>query len=207
MAQMQWTLANPFTITGRGLHTGVNVTMSFLPAPENHGFKFKRTDLPGQPIIEADADYVTDTSRGTLLEQNGARVGTIEHALAALIGMGLDNVLIEINNEEAPIIDGSARVFVEGIEKAGKVEQRAERRYLEVREKVVYRDEKTGSELIALPDDDYSLNVLISFNSRVLNNQFATLGSISDFRNRNRKLPYLCLSTRTRIPSEVQQPD
>lgn len=182
MVIMQQTLAQPFSIHGRGLHTGVDVTMTFLPAPENHGFKFRRTDLAGQPVIEADADYVVDTSRGTLLEKEGARVGTIEHSLAALVGMGLDNVMIEINNEEAPIIDGSARVFVEGIEKAGIVTQNVERRYLEIKEKIVYHDEKTGSELIALPDDDYALNVNISFNSRVLNNQFASLGSISRFR-------------------------
>jgi len=179
---MQRTLARPFSIHGRGLHTGVDVTMTFLPAPENHGFKFRRTDLPGQPIIEADADLVVDTSRGTLLEKNGARIGTIEHSLAALVGMGLDNVLIDVNNEEAPIIDGSARVFVEGIEQAGIVSQKEERRYLEIKEKIVFRDEKTGSELIALPDEDYALNVNIAFNSRVLNNQFAVLNSIAGFR-------------------------
>ncbi len=182
MAQKQRTLARPFSIGGKGLHTGVDVTMTFIPAPENHGFQFKRIDLPGQPVIEADADLVVDTSRGTLLEKNGVRIGTIEHALAALTGMGLDNILIEVNNEEAPIIDGSSRVFVEAIENAGIVEQAADRQYLEITKKIVYRDEKTGSELIALPDEDYSLNVLISFNSRVLNNQFATLESISDFK-------------------------
>lgn len=181
MAQKQRTLASSFTIEGKGLHTGVDVKMTFLPAPVNHGFKFKRVDLAGQPVIDADADLVVDTSRGTLLENKGARIGTIEHALAALVGMGLDNVMVEVNNEEAPIIDGSSRVFVEAIEKAGIVEQDAERQYLEITQKIVFRDEKTGSELIALPDDDYSLNVLISFNSRVLNNQFATLQSISDF--------------------------
>jgi len=181
MAQKQRTLASSFTIEGKGLHTGVDVKMTFLPAPVNHGFKFKRVDLAGQPVIDADADLVVDTSRGTLLENKGARIGTIEHALAALVGMGLDNVMVEVNNEEAPIIDGSSRVFVEAIEKAGIVEQDAERQYLEITQKIVFRDEKTGSELIALPDDDYSLNVLISFNSRVLNNQFATLPSISDF--------------------------
>jgi UDP-3-O-[3-hydroxymyristoyl] N-acetylglucosamine deacetylase / 3-hydroxyacyl-[acyl-carrier-protein] dehydratase len=182
MAQLQRTLAQPFSISGKGLHTGVLVTMKFLPAPVNHGFCFKRVDLPGNPLIEADADLVTDTSRGTLLEKNGVRVGTIEHALAALVGMGLDNILIEINNEEAPIMDGSSRFFAEEIEAAGIVEQDAERQYLEIKNKIIYRDEHTGSELIALPDDDYSLNVMISFNSRVLNNQFATLNSIENFR-------------------------
>lgn len=182
MVQKQQTLVRSFTIKGRGLHTGVDVTMTFLPAPENHGFKFKRIDLEDQPVIDADADLVVDTSRGTLLQKDGARIGTIEHTLAAMVGMGLDNVLVEVDNEEAPIIDGSSRVFVEGIEQAGIVEQEAPRKYLEITRKIVCRDEKTGSEIIALPDDDYSLNVLISFNSRVLNNQFATLGSIRDFK-------------------------
>ncbi|HKJ78019.1 MAG TPA: bifunctional UDP-3-O-[3-hydroxymyristoyl] N-acetylglucosamine deacetylase/3-hydroxyacyl-ACP dehydratase [Prolixibacteraceae bacterium] len=183
MEVKQKTLAKSFKIEGRGLHTGVNVTMNFLPAPENHGFKFKRVDLPGQPIIDADVDLVIDTSRGTLLEKDGARIGTIEHALAALIGMDLDNVLIEVNNEEAPIIDGSSRYFVEGIEKAGIIEQQAERDYFEIKEKIEINDEKSGSKIIALPDDDYRLNVMISFKSNVLNNQFATLETIKDFKN------------------------
>jgi UDP-3-O-[3-hydroxymyristoyl] N-acetylglucosamine deacetylase / 3-hydroxyacyl-[acyl-carrier-protein] dehydratase len=182
MVQKQKTLAKPFTVNGKGLHTGVNVTMTFLPAPENHGFRFKRIDLPHQPVVEADASNVADTSRSTLLEKNGARIGTVEHTLAALTGMDLDNVLIEIDNEEAPIFDGSARICVEEIEKAGITEQNAERQYFEIKERIIFRDERTGSELIALPDDDYSLNVLISFNSTVLNNQFATLNSLTDFK-------------------------
>ena len=182
MTVKQKTLANSFKIKGRGLHTGVDVTMNFLPAPENHGFKFKRVDLKNQPIIDANADLVIDTSRGTLLEKDGARIGTIEHTLAALVGMDLDNVLIEVNNEEAPIIDGSSIYFVNAIDKAGIIEQEAERDYLVIEEKVQYKDEKTGSEIIALPDDDYRLNVLISFKSNVLNNQYATLTSISDFK-------------------------
>ncbi len=182
MAVKQATLAGSFTISGKGLHTGVLVNMSFHPAPENHGFRFKRTDLEGTPIIEADADLVVDTSRGTLLEKNGARVGTIEHALAALVGMGLDNVLIEIDNEEAPILNGSASAYVEAIERTGIVEQNADREYFEVKDKIVYKNPETGSELVLLPDSEFSVNVLISFNSRVLNNQFATLNSIADFK-------------------------
>jgi len=178
----QKTLAKPFKIEGFGLHTGVNVTMNFLPAPENHGFKFKRIDLENQPVIDADIDLVVDTSRGTLLEKDGARIGTIEHTLAALIGMDLDNVLIEVNNEEAPIIDGSSRCFVEAIEKAGIVEQKAEREYFEIKKKIEIFDEKSDTTITALPDDDYRLNVLISFPSKVLNNQFATLDSISNFK-------------------------
>lgn len=156
--------------------------MNFLPAPENHGFKFKRVDLKDQPIIDADVDLVVDTSRGTLLEKDGARIGTIEHALAALVGMDLDNVLIEVNNEEAPIMDGSSRYFVEAIEKTGLVEQDAEREYFEIREKIEIYDEKSDSHIVALPDDDYRLNLTISFKSRVLNNQYATLESISNFK-------------------------
>ncbi|WP_340113511.1 bifunctional UDP-3-O-[3-hydroxymyristoyl] N-acetylglucosamine deacetylase/3-hydroxyacyl-ACP dehydratase [Maribellus mangrovi] len=182
MLEKQKTLASPFKIEGKGLHTGVLTTMTFLPALENHGFKFKRVDLEGEPIIDADVDLVIDTSRGTLLEKDGARIGTIEHALAALVGMDLDNVLIEVNNEEAPIIDGSSKYFVEGIEKAGVVEQDAEREYFEITEKVEMFDEKSGSHIIALPDDKYSLNVMISFPSAVLNNQYATLESIHDFK-------------------------
>ncbi len=182
MVVKQKTLKNPFKIEGKGLHTGVNVTMNFLPAPINHGFKFKRVDLEEQTIIDANVDLVIDTSRGTLLEKDGARIGTIEHALAALIGMDLDNVLIEVNNEEAPIIDGSSKYFVEAIEKAGVIEQDAERDYFEITEKIEFTDEKSGSHIIALPDDNFSLNVMISFPSAVLNNQYATLESISDFK-------------------------
>ncbi len=179
----QKTLAKAFTIEGKGLHTGVNVTMVFKPAPVNHGFKFKRVDLKNQPVIDADVELVIDTSRGTLLEKDGARIGTIEHALAALTGMDLDNVLIEVNNEEAPIMDGSSKVFVEAIEKTGVVKQNAEREYFEIQEKIEVYDEHSGSHIIALPDDDYRLNVMISFQSRVLNNQFATLDSIREFRD------------------------
>ena len=183
MIVRQKTLANSFIIEGRGLHTGVDVTMSFLPAPENHGFKFKRVDLENEPIIEANVDFVIDTSRGTLLAKDGARIGTIEHALAALIGMDLDNVLIEVNNEEAPILDGSSKYFVEAIEKAGIIEQEAEREYFEIKEKIQITDEKSGAEIIALPDNDYRLNITISFKSNVLNNQYATLESISKFKD------------------------
>lgn len=183
MTEKQKTLASSFKIQGKGLHTGVFTTMNFLPAPENHGIKFKRVDLENQPVIDADVDYVIDTSRGTLLEKDGARIGTIEHTLAALIGMDLDNVLIEVDNEEAPIIDGSSYYFAEAIAKAGIVEQEAEREYLVIKNKIRYYDEKTGSELVALPDDDYRLNVQISFQSNVLNNQFAALETIRDFRS------------------------
>ncbi len=182
MTVKQKTLAKSFKIEGVGLHTGANVVMNFLPAPENYGIKFKRVDLEEQTIIEADVDLVIDTSRGTLLEKNGARIGTIEHTMAALMGMDVDNALIEVNNEEAAIMDGSSRYFVEAIEKAGVVEQNAEREYFEIKEKIEIFDEKSGAQITALPDDDYRLNVMISFPTQVLNNQFATLNSISDFK-------------------------
>jgi UDP-3-O-[3-hydroxymyristoyl] N-acetylglucosamine deacetylase/3-hydroxyacyl-[acyl-carrier-protein] dehydratase len=179
----QKTLAKEFSISGKGLHTNCLVKMTFKPAPVNHGFKFQRIDLEGKPIIPASAEYVTDTSRGTLIESKGAKICTIEHSLAALTGMDLDNVLIEIDNEEVPILDGSSRFFVQAIEEAGIIEQDAEREYFVITEKIVYRNEKTGSEIIALPDSEYNLNILISFNSVVLNNQFATLNSLKDFKS------------------------
>lgn len=182
MTVKQKTLAQEFSISGKGLHTNCMVKVTFKPAPINHGFKFQRVDLEGKPIIPASAEYVIDTSRGTVLGLNGAKISTLEHSLAALTGMDLDNVLIEIDNEEVPILDGSSRFFVQAIEEAGVVEQDAEREYFTVTEKIVYRNEKTGSEIVVLPDNDYSLNVLISFNSSVLNNQFASLGSLKDFK-------------------------
>ncbi|MBL7967751.1 MAG: bifunctional UDP-3-O-[3-hydroxymyristoyl] N-acetylglucosamine deacetylase/3-hydroxyacyl-ACP dehydratase [Prolixibacteraceae bacterium] len=182
MTVKQKTLAQEFSISGKGLHTNCLVKMTFKPAPVNHGFKFQRVDLENQPIINASAENVIDTSRGTVIESQDARLSTIEHSLAALTGMDVDNALIEIDNEEVPILDGSSRYFVEAIEKAGVVEQDAEREYFVITEKIVYKNEKTGSEIIALPDNDYNLNVLISFDSSVLNNQFATLDSISNFK-------------------------
>jgi UDP-3-O-[3-hydroxymyristoyl] N-acetylglucosamine deacetylase/3-hydroxyacyl-[acyl-carrier-protein] dehydratase len=183
MTVKQKTLAKEFSISGKGLHTNCLVNMTFKPAPVNYGFKFQRIDLEGKPVIQATANYVVDTSRGTAIENNGARVCTVEHSLAALAGMDLDNVLIEIDNEEVPILDGSARFFVEAIAEAGIAEQEADREYFVITEKIVYKNEKTGSEIVALPDNEYNLNILISFNSSVLNNQFATLDSMSDFKN------------------------
>ncbi|MFA5329239.1 MAG: bifunctional UDP-3-O-[3-hydroxymyristoyl] N-acetylglucosamine deacetylase/3-hydroxyacyl-ACP dehydratase [Prolixibacteraceae bacterium] len=182
MTAKQKTLAKEFSISGKGLHTNCLVTMTFKPAPVNHGFKYQRIDLEGKPVIPASAEYVLDTSRGTVIGIKDARVSTLEHSLAALTGMDLDNVLVEIDNEEVPILDGSARNFVQAIEEAGIVEQDAEREYFVITEKLVYKNEKTGSEIIALPDSEYNLNILISFNSTVLNNQFASLDSLSNFK-------------------------
>ncbi|WP_461630921.1 bifunctional UDP-3-O-[3-hydroxymyristoyl] N-acetylglucosamine deacetylase/3-hydroxyacyl-ACP dehydratase [Labilibaculum euxinus] len=181
MADKQRTLAKEFTLTGKGLHTGLEVSIKFLPASENHGYQFKRVDLEGQPVIEASAEYVGDTSRGTVLEKGECKVQTIEHALSALYGLGIDNCLIEMNSTEPPILDGSAKFYVEGIEKVGIVEQDAIREYYVPKEKITYRDEARGSEITILPDDEYSVDTMISFDSRVLRNQYARLSSLKDY--------------------------
>lgn len=178
----QKTLAKAISLSGKGLHTGFEVTLTLNPAPENHGFIFKRTDLPGQPTIKALAENVTDTSRGTTLEQNNAKVSTIEHCLAACVGMELDNVLIEIDAPEAPILDGSSIEYVNAIEKAGVVEQNAEKVYFTPTEKVEYYDEEKGIHIIAYPDEQLSMNVLIDYNSKVLGNQYATLDDHKKFK-------------------------
>ncbi|TKG92405.1 bifunctional UDP-3-O-[3-hydroxymyristoyl] N-acetylglucosamine deacetylase/3-hydroxyacyl-ACP dehydratase [Puteibacter caeruleilacunae] len=183
MISKQKTLAAPVTLSGKGLHTGCTVNMTLTPAPENHGIKFKRVDLEDQPIIDASAAFVKDTSRGTVIDVDGVKISTIEHALAAITGMDLDNILIEIDGPELPILDGSAKYIVEAIEKSGTQEQDAERDYFEITEKIVYKDEEKGIEIVALPDDEYSINTLISFNSSVLNNQFASINSLSEFKD------------------------
>ncbi|MDR1861097.1 MAG: bifunctional UDP-3-O-[3-hydroxymyristoyl] N-acetylglucosamine deacetylase/3-hydroxyacyl-ACP dehydratase [Bacteroidales bacterium] len=182
MLTRQTTLAAEFSLHGKGLHTNCKVTATFKPAPVNHGVKFRRTDLADAPIIDADVTLVVDTSRGTVLGRDQARISTIEHALAALSGMNVDNALIDIDGPEMPILDGSARFFTEAIEKAGVEEQDAERQYLVIKEKIVYKDPKSGSELIALPDDDFALNVMIAFDSVKLGNQFATLDNLAAFK-------------------------
>ncbi|MCL3782328.1 bifunctional UDP-3-O-[3-hydroxymyristoyl] N-acetylglucosamine deacetylase/3-hydroxyacyl-ACP dehydratase [Prolixibacteraceae bacterium JC049] len=182
MSTKQNTLAQSITLSGIGLHTGCNVNMTMHPAPENFGIKFKRIDLEDQPVIAALATNVVDTSRGTVLAKGEAKVSTIEHTLAAITGLDLDNVLIEVDGPEAPILDGSSRYIVEAIEKAGVQEQDAEREYFVVKEKMTFRDEKTGSEMILVPDNDFAVNAMIAFDSPVLYNQFATLNSISDFK-------------------------
>ena len=181
MSEKQRTLAKEVTLSGRGLHTGVNVNITFKPAPANHGYKFCRTDLPGKPIIDAIAENVTDTSRGTTLVQNDASVSTIEHALAALHGLRVDNALIELDGPEAPIMGGAAWKFTEAINSVGLVEQKEDRNYFVVKQKIVYSDEEHGVDLIVYPDDHLSINVLIDYNSKVLGNQYAILDSIDDF--------------------------
>ena len=182
MITKQKTILNEVTLTGIGLHTGISVNMTLKPAIENSGIVFKRIDIEGKPEVEADVKNVVDTSRGTVIEKNGARVGTIEHTLAAIRALGIDNLIIEIDGPEAPILDGSSKLIYDGIGEDNIKEQDEEKEYFEIREKVVFKDEESGAELIALPDNDFSVDVMISFNSPVLDNQFARLDSMSNFK-------------------------
>lgn len=181
MADYQQTIGKPVTLKGKGLHTGVEVEISFLPAEVNHGYIFKRTDLENKPLVHAWAENVVDTSRGTTLEEKGVKIATVEHVLAALNGMGIDNVLIEINGPETPIIDGSSAPFVEAIRKAGIEEQSALRDYFQVTEKISFTDADKGIEVVIYPDNDLSVDVKIDYNSKVLGNQYASLNGIHDF--------------------------
>jgi UDP-3-O-[3-hydroxymyristoyl] N-acetylglucosamine deacetylase/3-hydroxyacyl-[acyl-carrier-protein] dehydratase len=181
MSEKQRTLAKEVSMTGKGLHTGLDVIITFKPAPANHGYRFCRTDLPDKPVIDALAEHVTDTSRGTTLVQDNASVATIEHVLASLHGMCVDNALVEINGPEAPIMGGAAWKFTEAIKSAGFVEQNEERNYFTVKQKITFSDEEHGVDLIVYPDDHFSINVLIDYNSKILGNQYAILDSITDF--------------------------
>ncbi|MRX39951.1 bifunctional UDP-3-O-[3-hydroxymyristoyl] N-acetylglucosamine deacetylase/3-hydroxyacyl-ACP dehydratase [Flavobacterium sp. LC2016-23] len=178
----QKTIKNEISLTGVGLHTGKEVTMTFKPAPINNGFTFVRVDLQGQPVIEADANYVVNTQRGTNLEKLGVKIQTPEHVLAALVGCDLDNVVIELNASELPIMDGSSKYFVEAIEKAGIEEQDAKRNVYVVKEVISFTDEATGSEILVMPSDDYQVTAMVDFGTKVLGTQNATMKSIADFK-------------------------
>ncbi len=178
----QKTIAKEVILTGVGLHTGENVTMKFVPAAEDHGYVFKRIDLEGEPQIEADVNYVNNTQRGTNLEKRGVKIQTSEHVLAALVGMDLDNVLIELNSPEPPILDGSSKFFVQALEEAGIVEQDAEREEYVVREVISYKDESTGSEITVIPSEEYQITTMVDFGTKVLGTQNATLDHISNFK-------------------------
>ncbi len=177
----QKTLNGEFTLIGKGLHTGLDITARFMPAPENHGYKFKRVDLEGQPVIDALAENVIATTRGTVIAKGEARVSTIEHAMAALYAAGIDNVIIEVNAPEMPILDGSARFYCDEIERVGILEQNADKDFYYIKSKIEVRDDTTGSSIIVLPDDEFSVDVKIDFDSVVLNNQFASLERMNDF--------------------------
>lgn len=178
----QLTLNGEFSVKGKGLHTGLEIEATFLPAPENHGYKIQRLDLEGEPMIDALAENVTDTDRGTVLARGDVRVSTVEHALAALYAAGVDNCLIKVNGPEIPILDGSARQFSEAIEKVGLVEQNADKNFYVVKRRIEVRDPQTGAHLTVLPDEDLSVDVMISYESPVLSNQFARLESMSEFQ-------------------------
>ncbi|WP_418603898.1 bifunctional UDP-3-O-[3-hydroxymyristoyl] N-acetylglucosamine deacetylase/3-hydroxyacyl-ACP dehydratase [Hwangdonia sp.] len=178
----QKTLKNEVSLTGVGLHTGKNVTLTFKPASANTGLAFKRIDLEGAPIIEADANYVTNTQRGTCLEKNGVIIQTSEHVLAALVGLDIDNAIIELNESEPPIMDGSSKFFVEAIEEAGIVELDAFREEYVVTDVISYTDEESGSEILVMPSKEYQITTMVDFGTKVLGTQNATLNTISDFK-------------------------
>jgi len=177
----QNTIKHSFTAVGKGLHSGLEIKLNFLPAPENHGIKIKRVDLPDQPEMDALAEYVSETTRGTVLKKGEMQVSTVEHALSALYALGVDNCMLEVDAPEFPILDGSAKYYVEQIQEIGIEEQQAEKDYYIVRKKIEYTIPETGAKITILPDDTFSVDVHIGFDSCVLNNQFASLSSLDDF--------------------------
>ncbi len=181
MQDNQHTLKNKYTFCGKGLHTGKSVTMTLEPAPVDFGIKFKRIDLGEDAIIDACVDYVTTTSRGTTLEKGEVKISTLEHLMATINGMQIDNALITIDSQEVPILDGSALPYVEAISKDGLQEQDAPRRYYVPTEKFYYKDEQTGSEITIIPDDEFSIDLMVDYNSKVLGNQYARLTPQTDF--------------------------
>ncbi len=179
----QHTIKEPISISGAGIHTGQSVTINILPAAPNAGIVFQRVDLPGKPTVKADVDYVVETNRSTTLEHNGARVSTIEHLMAAMVGMQVDNALIEINGEEVPILDGSSQPFVEAFERVGVMQQNAEKIYYTIEHNITFVDEDKKVEMVALPYSEYRINTLIDFNSPVLGTQHAAIKNISEFKD------------------------
>ena len=179
----QQTLKSPVSLHGVGLHTGSHVTITMKPANPGYGIRFQRIDLPEQPVVKADADLVVDTSRGTTLEYNGARVSTVEHVLSALVGLQIDNVLIELDGPEIPILDGSAREFIEAIESAGIQEQEATRIVYSIDTNIHFYDPVKNVDMLLIPSNDYAITTLIDFNSPVLGTQHATLKNLGEFKN------------------------
>ncbi|SDE74402.1 bifunctional UDP-3-O-[3-hydroxymyristoyl] N-acetylglucosamine deacetylase/3-hydroxyacyl-ACP dehydratase [Riemerella columbipharyngis] len=183
MSEKQKTLKKEVALSGIGLHTGKEVTLTIKPAKENTGFVFVRTDLEGQPQVEADVNYVTTTERGTTLEKLGVKIHTCEHLLAALVGMDIDNAILEMNSAEPPIMDGSSKFFVEAIEKAGIEEQSKDREYLIIKEVMSYTDPNTGSEMTIIPSDHYEITTMVDFGTKVLGTQNATMKNVSEFKD------------------------
>jgi UDP-3-O-[3-hydroxymyristoyl] N-acetylglucosamine deacetylase / 3-hydroxyacyl-[acyl-carrier-protein] dehydratase len=183
MVEKQRTVEKSVSLKGKGLHSGVEVEVTITPAPVNHGYQFKRTDIEGAPIIRAIAENVKITERSTTIVDKNASITTVEHLLAALYGLGVDNALIVINGPEVPIIDGSAKPFADAILSAGIIEQEAERIYYQIREKIEYREEEKGIEILAYPDDDFTIDVHIDFNSKTLGHQYASMKNINQFQS------------------------
>ena len=179
----QKTLKGSFSLFGKGLHTGLSITVTFNPAPENTGYKIQRIDLEGQPVIDAIAEKVVDTQRGTVIAEGDIRISTIEHGMAALYALGIDNCLIQVNGPEFPILDGSAAMYVEKIRQVGIEEQNAPKDYYIIRKKIEVKDEKSGSCITILPDDEFSLTAMCSFESKFINSQFATLDKMENFES------------------------
>ncbi len=177
----QLTLKDSFVIKGKGLHTGLEIEAEFCPAPENHGYKIQRVDLPDQPVIDAVAENVVGSNRGTVVKQGDVQVSTIEHAMAALYASSIDNCLIKVNAPEIPILDGSARIYCENIERVGIVEQEADKEFYVVKHKIEVTDPETGSKIMVLPDDEFSVEVKINFDSPVLHNQYASMEHVDEF--------------------------
>ncbi len=181
MNDKQHTLNDSFSLSGKGLHTGLNLTVTFNPASENHGYKIQRIDLPGQPMLDAVAENVVETTRGTVLGKKDVRVSTIEHGLSALYALGVDNVLIQVDGPEFPILDGSAEMYVKEIRRVGMKEQDAPKDYYIITHKIEIKDETSGSCITLLPDEDFSITTMIDFQSRFISSQFATLDNMEDY--------------------------
>lgn len=177
----QKTLKGSFSLCGKGLHTGLSLTVTFNPAPENHGYKIQRIDLDAMPIIDGVAENVVDTQRGTVLGKGDVKISTVEHALSALYALGVDNCLIQVNGPEFPILDGSAIKYVEKIKEVGMEEQNAPKDWYVIRKKIEVKDEATDSCITILPDEDMSLTTMCSFDSKFINSQFATLDDVSKY--------------------------
>lgn len=177
----QQTLKDSFKLSGKGLHTGLDIEAVFLPAPDNHGYKIQRVDLEGMPTIDALADNVVETTRGTVLASGDVRVGTVEHALAALYAAGIDNCLIQVNAPEMPILDGSSLPYSEKIAEVGIADQKHDKDFYVVKQRIEVRDDSTGASIQLLPDDEFSIDAMVNFDSPVLNNQYATLDNLSEF--------------------------
>ena len=182
MMEKQKTISKPVSVSGTGLHTGQNVTLTYKPAPVNFGYKFKRVDIENAPLVPADADLVCDTSRGTSLEYKGVKIGTVEHVLAAVFGLGLDNILIEMDSSESPIMDGSSKLFVDALLSAGIVDQEEDKEYIDITNNITYVNAEKKVEMVIIPSREFKVSVLIDYELKVLNTQFASLYKLEEFQ-------------------------